>query len=85
MGAENLGVVLDYCHTLMANEHPAKVAALASSTFWFILPSLPMFLLIPLLLRSGWSFPLTMAVAIAVTIALYAGLNWLAPRVGIAL
>lgn len=29
VGADNLGAVLDYCHTLMANEHPAKVAALA--------------------------------------------------------
>lgn len=27
--ADNLGVVLDYCHTLMANEHPPKVAGLA--------------------------------------------------------
>ncbi len=29
VNAENLGVVLDYCHTLMANEHPPKAAALA--------------------------------------------------------
>lgn len=62
-----------------------KVAALASSTFWFFLPSMPMFLIIPALLRSGWSFAATMAAAIVVTIALYAGMNWLAPRVGIAL
>lgn len=62
-----------------------KVAALASSTFWFFLPSMPMFLIIPFLLRSGWSFAATMAVAIIITIALYAGMNWLAPRVGIAL
>jgi len=27
--APNLGVVLDYCHAQMANEHPAKAAALA--------------------------------------------------------
>ena len=64
---------------------PEKVAALAMSTFWFILPSLPMFLLIPLMLRSGWSFGVTMASALVITMALYAGLGWLAPKLGIAL
>ena len=49
----------------------ARVADLASSTFWFFLPSMPMFLIIPWLLRSGWSWAATMAVAIAVTLALY--------------
>jgi hypothetical protein len=62
-----------------------KVAALAMSTFWFILPSLPMFLLIPLMLRSGWSFGVTMVTAVVVTMLLYAGMNWLAPRLGIVL
>lgn len=64
---------------------PEKVAALAASTFWFILPSLPMFLLIPAMLRSGWSFGMTMVAAIVMTLLLYAGLNWLAPKLGIAL
>lgn len=64
---------------------PERVAALASSTFWFILPSLPMFLVIPWMIRSGWSFAATMAVAIGLTLLLYAAMNWLAPRVGIAL
>ena len=31
----------------------ARVAELSSSTFWFILPSLPLFLVLPALLRSG--------------------------------
>lgn len=30
-----------------------KVAELSSSTFWFILPSMPLFLIFPALLRSG--------------------------------
>ncbi len=64
---------------------PEKVAALAMSTFWFILPSLPMFLIIPLMIRSGWSFGLAMIAALAITLALYAGMNWLAPKIGIAL
>ena len=62
-----------------------KVADLAFGTFWFFLPSMPMFLIIPMMLRSGWSFAATMAVAIAVTIALYAMMFWAAPRMGIKL
>jgi membrane protein insertase Oxa1/YidC/SpoIIIJ len=64
---------------------PVKVADLASSTFWFFLPSMPMFLIIPWLLRSGWSWAATMALAIAVTLALYALMFWLAPRLGVRL
>lgn len=30
-----------------------SIAALSQSTFWFILPSLPMFLVLPVLLRAG--------------------------------
>ncbi len=64
---------------------PARVADLASSTFWFFLPSMPMFLIIPALLRSGWSWAATMAVALSVTLALYALMFWAAPRLGIRL
>ena len=64
---------------------PEKVAALAMSTFWFFLPSMPMFLIIPIMIRSGWSFGVTMGSALVVTMILYAGMNWLAPKLGIAL
>jgi hypothetical protein len=62
-----------------------RVASLSIGAFWFFLPSIPMFLLIPWLLRSGVGFAATMAIACAMTILLYAGMSWLAPRVGIAL
>ncbi|MES2904617.1 MAG: DUF3147 family protein [Pseudomonadota bacterium] len=62
-----------------------KVADLAMSTFWFLLPSLPMFVIIPLLVRSGWSLGVSMTIAIVVTMMLYATVSWLAPKLGIAL
>ena len=62
-----------------------RVAQLSVGAFWFFLPSIPMFLLIPFLLRSGLGFATTMALACVMTILLYAGMNWLAPRVGIVL
>ncbi|HVF37277.1 MAG TPA: DUF3147 family protein [Sphingomicrobium sp.] len=62
-----------------------RVAALSTGAFWFFLPSIPMFLIIPAMLRNGFSFGLTMAVACLTTIGLYSGMAWLAPRVGIIL
>src|SRR5687767_4194475 len=62
-----------------------RVADLAQSTFWFFLPSMPLFLLLPAMLRAGLGFWLALAIGIAVTILLYAGMFWLAPRVGIRL
>ncbi len=46
---------------------------------------MPMFVLIPWLLRSGWSWAATMALAVAMTLALYALMFWLAPRLGVRL
>ena len=62
-----------------------RVAELAGSAFWFILPSLPMFLVLPWMLRSGLSFWLSMAIAVAGTLTLYAAWFWVAPRMGIKL
>ena len=63
----------------------ARVSALSASIFWFIIPSLPMFFVIPAMLRAGIGFWPTMAGAIAATLALYALMFWAAPRIGIAL
>jgi hypothetical protein len=62
-----------------------RVAALASSTFWFILPSLPMFLVIPAVLRAGIGFWPAMGLGCALTIALYFAMLALAPRLGLSL
>lgn len=62
-----------------------RVATLSMGAFWFFLPSIPMFLLIPYLLRSGVNFVATMAIASLTTILLYAGMSWVAPKLGIVL
>ena len=64
---------------------PARIAELSQSTFWFFLPSMPLFLVLPALLRSGVSFWLALLVACALTIALYGGMALLAPKLGIRL
>jgi hypothetical protein len=62
-----------------------RVAELSASTIWFILPSVPLFIALPLLLRSGVGFWLSIALVIAGTLALYALMFWAAPRIGIKL
>ena len=64
---------------------PGRVAELAGSTFWFILPSLPLFIVLPLLLRSNLGLWLSMAIVVAGTLALYALMFWAAPRLGLKL
>lgn len=62
-----------------------RLAAHATGTFWFVLPSLPMFLVIPLLLKRGIAFWPALAAGCLLTILLYLAMIWLAPRVGLRL
>jgi hypothetical protein len=60
-----------------------RIAVHAESTFWFVLPSLPMFLVFPMLLRHGTGFWLALALSCVLTIALYSAMVWLLPKFGI--
>lgn len=62
-----------------------RVAALAQSTFWFVLPSLPMFLVVPALLRLGAPFWPVLVGACLMTVALYSAMVWMLARSGITL
>jgi hypothetical protein len=64
---------------------PARLAAHAEATFWFVLPSLPMFVAIPLLLRQGVNFWLALALGCLLTMALYSEMVWAGPKVGLKL
>ena len=50
-----------------------------------MLPSLPMFLLIPALMKRGVPFWPALAAGCALTIGLYAGMTTLGPRFGLKL
>ena len=64
---------------------PQRLAAHATGTFWFVLPSLPMFLLIPLLLKRGLTFWPALAAGCVLTMLLYLAMVWLGPRFGLRL
>jgi hypothetical protein len=48
-----------------------KIARLASGIFWLVLPSLLLFLSLPLLLRAGVDFYASLATSIVLTVAAY--------------
>ena len=59
---------------MQAEKQPAeKIANHAEGTFWFVLPTLPMFLILPWMLRHGWGF----WVALGVNCLLTVGFFWL--------
>ena len=54
-----------------------------AATFWYVLPSLPMFLLMPALMRAGAGFYPALLAGCGVTVGLYLLAVWLGPRAGI--
>jgi hypothetical protein len=62
-----------------------RIATHVQSTFWYVLPTLPMFLVMPAMLRHGISFWATLAVCCALTVALYLVTVWLLGKFGVAL
>jgi hypothetical protein len=62
-----------------------RIADHAQATFWYVLPSLPMFLVLPFLLRAGYGFWPALAGVCVMTIVLYALMVWALTRFGISL
>lgn len=62
----------------------AKVADLAANIFWLVLPSLALFIALPVLLRAGWGFTPSLAIACAITVACYFLMLAVLKRFGIA-
>jgi hypothetical protein len=62
-----------------------RIADHLMATFWYVLPSLPMFVLFPVMLRSGTGFWTSLALGCVVTVVLYFCLIAAGPRFGIRL
>jgi len=61
----------------------ARIANLAEATFWYVIPSLPMFLILPAMLRAGVGFWASMGAGCALTIVLYFVTMWGLQKFGI--
>lgn len=55
----------------MDTQDTGRIAELSTSTFWLVLPTLPMFLVLPALLKSGMPFYPSLAISITVMLACY--------------
>jgi hypothetical protein len=62
-----------------------RIAAHAEATFWLVLPTMPMFLVFPALLRAGIGFWIALGASCVLTLALYLVTIWLLPKFGIAI
>lgn len=60
-----------------------NIASLSIGIFWLVLASLPLFLILPYLLRSGMAFWPAFGIACTVTVGIYFGLVWVLGRFGI--
>lgn len=76
-----LGMVWLWRDTHDAN----RLADHAQATFWYVIPSLPMFLFIPALLRRGVGFWPALLAGCALTVVLYGVTVVVAARVGVRL
>lgn len=61
----------------------SKVSAFAWGVFWLVLPSLALFIVLPVAIRAGWGFWPALITGCATTAGLYALELWLLPRVGV--
>jgi len=68
-----------------AKPNAENMAVHAEATFRYVLPSLPMFLAIPAMLRSGVNFWVALLAGCALTVALYLLMMNLGPRFGLRL
>jgi hypothetical protein len=70
---------------MFVEKQPAdRIGTYAYYTFWYVLPTLPMFLVFPIVLKAYGFWP-AMAAGAALTIVLFAILAWILRLFGIAL
>jgi hypothetical protein len=63
----------------------SKVSSLATSVFWLVLPSLTLFVSLPLLLKQGINFYISISISIGITAACYATLLFILNQSGVKL
>jgi len=60
-----------------------KISTLSQGIFWLVIPSLLLFVLLPLMLRAGWGFWVSLAAASCATAIGYVCMVWVLARSGI--
>jgi len=60
-----------------------RIASLSLNIFWLVIPSLALFLALPLFVRLGWGFWVSLLLACALTAGCYGLLFWVLRRLGL--
>ena len=61
----------------------ATIAALSHGIFWMVIASLPLFLILPALLRNGMAFWPALGLSCVAVIGVYFALTWVLGRFGV--
>lgn len=69
--------VIAFCWQYIETRDTLKIAEISSETFWYVLPTLPMFLLLSYLLKHEVNFYIAMLLCCLVTAALFAATQFL--------
>ena len=72
--------VLAFVWLYLDTHDTAKIAALSGSVFWLVIPSLLLFLTLPVLLRLGVNFWLSLLLSCTLTAVAYMGMTLLLKR-----
>lgn len=70
---------------LKGGEQTEKIANHAYYTFWYVIPTLPMFLLIPWMLRRGYHYGWSLLSGCLLTVLLFVITAWVMKRFGVEL
>ena len=63
----------------------SKVSALSTSVFWLVIPSLALFITLPILIRQGVNFYISMCISIAITVISYSVMVYILNYFGVKL
>ena len=74
--------ILAFVWLHLDGEPPSRIASLAGDIVWLVIPSLLLFIVLPVLLRAGWSFWPSLAVSCLATVLGYGVVMWLLQRFG---
>jgi hypothetical protein len=61
----------------------AAIASLSHGIFWMVIAALPLFLILPALLRNGMAFWSALGLSCLVTVGVYFALAWVLGRFGV--
>lgn len=77
--------LLAFIWLYQSTQSSEAVASLSQGIFWLVLASLPLFLVLPLLLRYGMAFWMSLGLSCALTVVAYFALVWVLRRFNIPL